>query len=161
MAKTKREPIFHDPQFDRQCPWNDHGIRCQNTGSVSLDTHGGGPWYCSKHFFDLSNRNRAEDPVVMAEIDARVNDLVPRATGESEHDWSMRCKDYVTQFVLAQTAKIPNRDWARKILDREARGEPVSLHALLAARELVEPREPGEDDAILDRLVSQYGDIAL
>lgn len=37
----------------------------------------------------------------MSEVDKRVNKLVPRLTGESEHAWSMRCRTW----TLEQLAK--------------------------------------------------------
>lgn len=44
-----------------------------------------------------------------------------------------------------------NLDWARRILEREARGEPVEFRALECAREALREmhaeREPGEDGA--------------
>lgn len=42
----------------------------------------------------------------MIEVDKRVNRLVPRETGESEHDWSMRCKDYTLAKLKARRVEI-------------------------------------------------------
>ena len=38
---------------DRLCPWNDHGHVCGLVGSMSDATNGSGPWYCSRHFWQL------------------------------------------------------------------------------------------------------------
>jgi hypothetical protein len=146
VAKPKR--IEAPGEFNgKQCAFNDHGYRCQNDGHMSTTTLGDGPWYCRAHFAKLMGWLSWEAGAVNdseEEIDKRVNKIVPRREGESMHDWSMRCKDHVMAFVKAQTAKAPNRDWARKILERESNGEPVTLHALLAAREVVVINEPGE-----------------
>lgn len=36
-----------------ECPWNDHGIRCNRLGSMADSTNGTGPWYCPEHFWKL------------------------------------------------------------------------------------------------------------
>lgn len=41
----------------------------------------------------------------MVEVDKRVNKLVPRLPGESEHDWSMRCR----LWTLDQVSKLSKR----------------------------------------------------
>jgi hypothetical protein len=48
----------------------------------------------------------------MSEIDKRVNRIVPRLAGESEHDWSMRCRDYVLRSTknLVQRIREPGED---------------------------------------------------
>lgn len=157
MAKPKK--IIENFEFYKQCIWKTNGYQCQGIGHLSTGTLGTGPWYCREHFAMLMKWPAYRANIVddsQDAVDKRVNKLVPREAGESEHDWSMRCKDYVMNFVRTQTTKIPNKDWARKILDREASGEPVALHALLAAREVVQPREPGEDDEALDRMIETY-----
>lgn len=40
-------------KIDLCCPWNDHGHICGVKGWMSLATNGKGPWYCSKHFWQL------------------------------------------------------------------------------------------------------------
>ena len=39
--------------IDKQCAWNDHGIRCEKEGHLSQSTNGGGPWYCRNDFAKL------------------------------------------------------------------------------------------------------------
>lgn len=45
----------------------------------------------------------------MSEVDKRVNKLVPRLDGESEHAWSMRCRLWVMDYVarLARPQEEP------------------------------------------------------
>ena len=42
-----------DAPVDRNCPWNDHGQICGDIGSVSDATNGSGPWYCSRHYWQM------------------------------------------------------------------------------------------------------------
>lgn len=153
MAKSA---LLDDSLSYRQCGWKDHvGMRCQEDGSMSLDTTGKGPWYCSVHFSSLMgwpSPGKQKPPETQADIDARVSKIVPRKPGESEHDWSMRCKAY----VLDRLGKISKRqtgrrlDWAENIIAREKAGMDVPSIAFQAAREALnekgtEQREPGED----------------
>lgn len=39
--------------IDKQCAWNDHGVRCDRYGSCSQGTNGMGPWFCSADFGKL------------------------------------------------------------------------------------------------------------
>lgn len=39
--------------INRYCCWNDHGYDCGLVGSLSESTNGTGPWYCSKHWWQL------------------------------------------------------------------------------------------------------------
>ena len=54
-----------------------------------------------------------EEP--MSAVDERVNHLVPRLSGESEHDWSMRCRDWTLARLSearidTQAAREPGED---------------------------------------------------
>jgi hypothetical protein len=91
------EPKKRERDKPRLCPWNDHGDVCGRPGHLSDSVVGGGPWYCREHFARLKGWSSWEAAVTdesMAAVDARVNKLVPRLEGESEHDWSMRCRDW-------------------------------------------------------------------
>ena len=94
MAKIKK-PIFEKDLSDKQCVWKTDGYQCQDRGHLSTMTLGAGPWYCRQHFAKLNSWASWEAAVSndsQADIDARVNRIVPRNDGESEHAWSMRCK---------------------------------------------------------------------
>lgn len=123
MAKPKQTAL-HEEKYDKQCIWKTDGYQCQAEGHMSSNTLGG-PWYCRSHFAKLMKWEPWQAPVQEADVDRRVNSLVPKKPGESDHDWSMRCKDWVLE-------RIGKRQ-----------------------------RQPGEDDEIIDRLVSRYGDMAL
>ena len=86
----------------RLCAWNDHGMPCHEPGHLSQGTLGLGPWYCRSHFARLMGwpawaAAAIEDS--QEEVDARVNKIVPRKPGESEHDWSMRCRTWVMERI--------------------------------------------------------------
>lgn len=86
-----------DEVFDKQCIWKTDGYQCQDYGNLSTGTHGTGPWYCRTHFAKLMKWPTWEASVLdesQEAVDERVNKLVPRLEGESEHDWSMRCRDW-------------------------------------------------------------------
>ena len=51
-AGNKRRTAPTD-KIDRACPWNDHGNICGLVGSLSDNTLGTGPWYCSRHWWKL------------------------------------------------------------------------------------------------------------
>ena len=51
----------HADKVDRTCPWNDHGNVCGLVGSLSDSTNGQGPWYCSKHWWQLKGYPLRED----------------------------------------------------------------------------------------------------
>lgn len=79
---------------ESQCYWNEGGERCQADGTVSPSLHGKPPRFCLQHFNAyLSTKPKSED--VDLPIDDHVNQVVPRNDGESLHDWSMRCRDYL------------------------------------------------------------------
>jgi hypothetical protein len=143
MAKKRESPIQTEPEFSRQCVWSSVGLRCQDDGSISTSVHGGGPWYCRDHFFSLKRRG-PEDPEVMAPIDVR---------GDNDRQWSMRCKSFVLDYVRNHMKKPGNRDWARKIVEKQSSGDHVPLIAAQFAAESLPiksettpTREPGDDD---------------
>lgn len=143
----KRQQAKPPSQQPRLCAFNDHGEPCHQPGHLSQTTHGGGPWYCRNHFAQINGWPAWQAAAIddsQEAVDERVNKLVPRLTGESEHAWSMRCRAYVLDFVRTQTTKKPDKRWARKILDREATGEDVPLQALDYARAVAADQpEPG------------------
>ena len=105
---ARKQTLLADPQFEKQCAWTELGYRCQADGHLAQTIHGGGPWYCRAHFAALNNWPAWKAPVKdfsQEAIDARVNKLVPRLPGESEHAWSMRCKDW----ALAKLKRLPDR----------------------------------------------------
>ena len=140
-----------------KCHFNEFGRLCERPGTISPSTHGGGPWYCRKHahvaFHDGEDHPEPPpDRESMEEVDKRVHAIVPRLPGESEHDWSMRCRAYVMKMVKQLAAKMmsntPNRDWAHRILARQASGENMTFQSIEMANEALRnrhTRQPGED----------------
>ena len=50
-----------DPGNTLQCGYHDErGRRCRFPGSLSTDTQGGGPWYCSWHFREQHSASAEE-----------------------------------------------------------------------------------------------------
>ena len=134
-----------------QCVWNVLGSRCERLGIISESVVGAGPWYCRDHWADLKGQPRLKippDSEPMSEVDKRVNKIVPRRPGENEHDWSMRCKDYVLAHLRSMGHKPPNKDWAHRLIAKHNNGEEVQHYSLKLAREALDRghvREPGED----------------
>jgi hypothetical protein len=94
-----------------KCAFNDHGMLCDRMGTLSPSTKGDGPWYCRKHAHMVlhDGEDHAEPPnperEPMSVVDERVNKIVPRLQGESEHDWSMRCREFVLAYVKRTAAQ--------------------------------------------------------
>ena len=114
MAKPKKT-ILGEEYSGRQCSWRDNGYQCQNEGHLAQTVHGGGPWYCRAHFATLTGRENWKAPnldMSQKAIDERVNKIVPRLEGESEHDWSMRCRTWVLARIgkLARRMREPGED---------------------------------------------------
>jgi len=40
-------------EVDLTCPWKERGEPCGKPGSMSDDTLGKGPWWCSEHYWKL------------------------------------------------------------------------------------------------------------
>lgn len=64
VCKSCKAPVraserYVDPDRGR-CEYNDHGFRCSGTGSISLNTHEGGPWYCRKHALGLTGMDHKD-----------------------------------------------------------------------------------------------------
>lgn len=141
----------------RQCAWNDHGHHCENTGILSDNIHGMGPWYCRDHYANLKCWPRWKIPnpnAPISDVDKSVHQIVARLPSESERDWSMRCHDHVLAFVRQSRAKKPGKEWAHKILLRAERSETLPVVSLQIATAALAPpvqpaappmREPGED----------------
>jgi hypothetical protein len=112
---VKRQTLLAEPKFEKQCAWNEVGYRCQADGHLAQTVHGAGPWYCRAHFAALNNWPAWKAPVSeesQAAIDARVNKLVPRLQGESEHAWSMRCRAWALDKVGRMKNREPGEDEA-------------------------------------------------
>lgn len=149
MAKPKK--VVDNDEGTHQCVWRDDGYQCQAFGHLSNSTNGTGPWYCRPHYHKLMDweppKPETAQDMSQAAVDERVNKIIPRKAGESEHAWSMRCKAYVLDFVR-KPFRGKKRDWADQIMARVARGEEVSNFSWHAAKEVVamrKSREPGED----------------
>jgi len=135
----------------KQCAFNDHGYRCQNDGHLSSTVYGEGPWYCRDHFARIMGWSAYRALLVdesQAAVDERINRIVPRRTDETDHDWSMRCRNYALDRIRQKT--VPSKDWARRIIAKHGNGEFVYPYALELAREATaESREPGSDDELI------------
>lgn len=104
----------YEPKYQpRLCAFNDHGYVCHLPGHLSTGTLGGGPWYCRKHFARLMGWPSWEATVQSDSIeivDQRVNKIIPRLDGESDHAWSMRCKDWVVAKIKRGVIREPGED---------------------------------------------------
>lgn len=108
-----KKTLLDEPKYDKQCPWNDHGYRCQENGWISESVNGGGPWYCRAHFADLKKQPRFKVPVddqSQLAIDTRAARFVPMLDDETEHEWSMRCKGWVLSRIGKPKAVVVEHD---------------------------------------------------
>ncbi len=95
MGRKKQQQLIENAEFDKQCIWKTEGHQCQSIGHLSSGTLGSGPWYCREHFARLMKWPAWQASVVdesQDAVDERVNAYVSREAGDSEHDWSMRCR---------------------------------------------------------------------
>lgn len=53
-------PSKDSPASDFRCEWRSGGDRCNYAGSMSDGTKGGGPWYCSDHYFAMQRESAQE-----------------------------------------------------------------------------------------------------
>ena len=117
--------------IDRQCRWEDYGIRCNERGTVSDATTGDGPWYCRTHYAQRLGRRVLPLPAERS-LEGHGLSMVP---GERDYATKARAwlKGKVGEIGNAPTGR--NRDWARKILDRWADGESMPDIAVRSACE--------------------------
>lgn len=106
-----------------ECPFDDHGRRCNLIGSISDSTTGSGPWYCPEHYWQLKGypMRKAERRLTPEESDAKILQEVK--------DWCAAHKLYSRDQQMA---------YVRSILKEGS----------LAKKLMTMPRqrEPGEDD---------------
>ena|SRR3990167_570562 len=108
-------------KIDRTCHWNDHGITCGLVGSMSDSTNGQGPWYCSKHWWQLKGYTSRSNP--------------------SEHvatrdRWFQENKQPYSAPNLSGTAHLKPM----------ASPDGQLMHRLLSGELGKRSRQPGEDD---------------
>lgn len=137
-----------------QCAWTDYGQRCQRDGTHSDGLTGEGPWWCREH--DARRRGRqplalgAYEPEDLSRVGlpARTDDEPPRA-------YAKRCA-VAMQAGLAKLAAPKlgrQRDWATRILDRYADGDPrISSYAMRIACEAL-----GQDPEAVAASVARPG----
>ena len=115
--------------IDRQCPWEDYGMRCNERGTVSDATTGDGPWYCRTHH--AQRFGRTARPVAPERSLSGYG--LPMRTGE--RDYAVRARGWLKGKVgeIGNAPAGRNREWARKILDRWADGEPMPDIAVRSA----------------------------
>jgi hypothetical protein len=133
------ELIEHSEYPEKRCCFQDHGMPCGRYGTISLSTKGWGQWYCRDHAWATlgDSGHMPQHPKrdeTQEDIDARVNKLVPRIAGESEHDWSMRCKAWAVARIMQ---KVPGTYWAKQILKRKGRGEQLPYISTQLAEEIL------------------------
>lgn len=122
MRREEQEPVTSGTS----CCWDDHGYPCGAPGVRTEATTGGGQWFCRRHWHIRMGRPDPGHPV------SRKRDLTgfgvgPREEGESAMAYAKRasafCKERMTS--IGKPAKVSS-EWARRILDRYADGEPMA-----------------------------------
>jgi hypothetical protein len=135
---------------DHFCRWNDHGHICGKRGSLSDSIGGGGPWYCSEHYWAL--KGRRVTPVVekpAAQLDAECLTEARNFCYDHGLDTTEKQRAYIREKT-PEIGRVKGKDisywqeWAVWTLGRE----DVSGTALERARKYLEDhpmREPGDD----------------
>ena len=115
--------------IDRQCPWDDYGIRCNERGTISDATTGDGPWYCRTH--NAQRQGRTVRPV--APERGLTGYGLPMVPADRDYATKARAwlKGKVAEIGTASAGR--SREWARLILDRWADGDPMPDIAVRSA----------------------------
>lgn len=142
-------PVSYPP-----CTWSTDGERCRFPGTMTSSAVGGPDtqWFCSLHF-GLIDLERG------AQFVRASRDYVHRPAGKTPEDLQLEAIDYcqaqgllsvddMRKFIRAKlrSARVPNTDWAKKILDRADAGQDVSHHALQMALGVL-PNRVGDERA--------------
>lgn len=119
------------------CEYSTGTSRCHYPGTLSDGTNGGGRWFCSAH-------DRETEPAVGAAIVYKSQEDYPRP------DWSVNAvnrryelrvhkamADHKGAKATAYNPSTPGKDWARRVLERIARGERLPVIAESMAIETV------------------------
>ena len=124
-----------------QCAWVSYGRRCRYPATWTAATGGAGArWYCSHHTADCSPE--AAETYVEASQDYRTPSPAQIEAAHLRHvrDWlrehgpeALRSPG-ASALTLARNP-APGRQWARRLLERAAAGEPLPALALQYARE--------------------------
>lgn len=117
------------------CSYESNGMRCRYPGAIGFGGLGGGPLYCSTHIRERGTRFaqqameqsqswRAPDAEHDHDVkmQAWLDQHFPLRSGESGHDYAMRCKVYCLSMMQGFRIKTMH--------------DPVSPQRM---------REPGED----------------
>lgn len=93
----------------QQCEWISNRERCSYPGSLSLNTHEGGPYYCRLHF-------GCDDPVFGAQIVEASRDYVRPAESEALAAHNARARELMVAQGLAQRAGESAAAWRRRMI---------------------------------------------
>lgn len=104
------------------CCWDDHGYPCGAPGVRSDTTSGGGQWYCRRHNALRLGRPDPGNPRSRIDRDLSGYGIEPEP-GESVRAFAKRCMAYMAEH--SKGVDRVSKEWARRILDRFADGDPL------------------------------------
>ncbi len=136
-----RARAVYETDTSHQCQWETGGQRCQNAGSVSSATLGGGPWYCMPHYRCDSQQDGMR---IIVESMRRPppSPAKPQAvTTESVDEIRVRCRAILAQM----TYPAPSNTWAWKLLHEARHGKSLMpIQVALVSRALgIDPDDIG------------------
>lgn len=124
----------------QRCAWESNGMRCRYIGTWSRSTLGGGPYFCRDH-------SGCEDGAFGHRILEESFERMPELDYTPENLWRIAREWYLAGASslagdrpknLAGVGKgKPNRDWARRVMQRHSSGERMPSIALEFAREVL------------------------
>ena len=99
----------------------------------------------------MAARNRKDLPM-MPSVPAYHRPFAPREPWLGPTEIGSAISKHLLKELKSFGRRVPSKDWAPRVLERAAMGEPICQHAIDLARSVVnEPatieREPGSDDA--------------
>ena len=109
------------------CEYNDHGVFCDKSGSITLHTGAGGPWYCNGHAFGIQGLKASKEPIKTGlppptQIYDYCNKYMRSHPGASKKD---ACLEYLRQKQLLKN--LPESVSAD--VDDEARAEREAIQS--------------------------------
>lgn len=130
----------HDPMHGC-CSYMAGTSRCHYPGSFSDSLKGDGTWYCAKH-------QETRDPLEADRIVHDSHEEIPRPDysiqairRRSELAFLKKFHAYTGNRPTKFNPSTPGKDWAHRVLEREAQGEQLPWIAVSFAKEVVNQQE--------------------
>ena len=119
------------------CAYSTGTSRCHYPGTFSDSTSGGGEFYCAAHY-------HLDDPSTGAAIVYRSQEEYPRpdySIADVRRRYELRTLKAIADHKGAKAtryhASTPGKDWAHRIMERQANGETLAIIAIDYAEQVV------------------------